>query len=47
MIYSETTSGIINPVEEIVSCVHSIGSGKKRGIFVDAMSSYGAYQLEM
>ncbi len=26
MIHSETTSGLINPVEEIVSCVHSVGA---------------------
>ena len=47
MIHSETTSGIINPVEEIISRVHSVGSAKKRGVFVDSMSSYGAYHLDM
>ncbi len=43
VVHSETTSGIINPLEEIAR------SAKEHGVslIVDAMSSFGAYQIDV
>lgn len=41
--HCETTSGILNPVEEIGAVVHAAG----KRYFVDAMSSFGAIPLKM
>lgn len=43
MVHSETTSGILNPVEEIGPAVRGAG----RRFIVDAMSSFGAYPIDM
>ena len=40
-VYCETTSGILNPLGEIAECVRRHG----RGLFIDAMSSFGALPL--
>lgn len=43
VVHSETTTGIINPVEEIGKVVHAAG----RTFIVDAMSSFGAIPLSL
>ena len=43
VVHCETTSGIVNPVDEICSVVKTRG----RAIIVDAMSSFGALPLDM
>lgn len=42
-VHSETTSGIINPVEELAKTAKAMG----KTVLVDAMSSFGAYRLPM
>jgi len=41
-VHCETTSGILNPIEEIAALVHAEG----RALIVDAMSSFGALPLD-
>jgi 2-aminoethylphosphonate-pyruvate transaminase len=43
VVHCETTSGIINPVEEIVAVCKEMG----KVVMVDAMSSFGAVPLDM
>lgn len=43
VVHSETTTGIVNPVEEIGKVVHAAG----RTFIVDAMSSFGAIPLSL
>ncbi len=43
MIHCETTSGIINPIDEIAKAVKAAG----KAFMVDAMSSFGALPLDM
>eukprot|EP00455_Lapot_gusevi_P007591 TRINITY_DN13238_c0_g1_i2.p1 TRINITY_DN13238_c0_g1~~TRINITY_DN13238_c0_g1_i2.p1 ORF type:complete len:422 (+),score=175.27 TRINITY_DN13238_c0_g1_i2:65-1267(+) len=43
VVHSETTSGIINPIEQIGKIVHKY----RRSFFVDAMSSFGAVPIDM
>ena len=43
VVHCETTTGIMNPVDEIGSVV----ARHRRALIVDAMSSFGAYPLEM
>ena len=40
-VYCETTSGILNPIEDIAKLVES----KKLSLFIDAMSAFGALPL--
>ena len=40
-VYCETTSGILNPIEDIAKLVE----GKKLSLFIDAMSAFGALPL--
>lgn len=42
VVHCETTSGILNPLEEIAAIVQ----GHKRALFVDAMSSFGALPID-
>ena len=42
VVHTETTSGITNPVEEIAAVVEAKG----RGLLIDAMSSFGAMDLD-
>lgn len=43
VVHCETTTGILNPVEDIAAVVNT----HKRQIFVDAMSSFGAVPLDV
>ena len=43
MVHCETTSGIINPIEDIVAVCKKMG----KTVMVDAMSSFGAVPLDM
>ena len=43
MVYCETTSGILNPLEDIAEVVKSQG----RSLLVDAMSAFGALRLDL
>ena len=43
VVHCETTTGIINPIEELGAAVHEAG----RIYFVDAMSSFGAVPLDV
>ena len=43
VVHCETTTGIINPIEELGAVVHKAG----RVYFVDAMSSFGAVPLDV
>jgi 2-aminoethylphosphonate-pyruvate transaminase len=43
MVYCETTSGILNPVEDVAAVVAARG----RRLLVDAMSAFGALPLDM
>ncbi len=42
-VHCETTTGIINPLNEIATLAKSYG----KKVFVDAMSSFGAYEIDM
>ncbi|WP_207302897.1 2-aminoethylphosphonate--pyruvate transaminase [Bacilliculturomica massiliensis] len=42
-VHSETTSGVINPVEKLARLAKSRG----KTVLVDAMSSFGAYEIDM
>ena len=42
-VHCETTTGVLNPLKEIVTLAKQ--AGKK--VFVDAMSSFGAYEIDM
>ncbi|OHT10929.1 Bifunctional phosphonoacetaldehyde hydrolase/aminoethylphosphonate transaminase [Tritrichomonas foetus] len=42
-VHSETTTGLINPINEIAPIVKSRG----KALFVDAMSSFAAYEIDM
>ena len=42
-VHCETTTGILNPLEKITKLVKSYG----KKVFVDAMSSFGAYEIDM
>lgn len=42
VVHCETTSGILNPIEDVASLVHAAG----RALIVDAMSSFGALPLD-
>ncbi len=41
-VHCETSSGILNPVEEIAEVVHAAG----RKLFIDSMSAFGAIELD-
>ncbi|MBL6432590.1 MAG: aminotransferase class V-fold PLP-dependent enzyme, partial [Alphaproteobacteria bacterium] len=43
MVHCETTSGLLNPLEGIASCVRAEG----RWLLVDSMSSFGALPVDM
>lgn len=43
IIHCETSSGILNPVEEIADAVHAAG----RKVLIDSMSAFGAVPLEV
>jgi len=43
VVHCETTTGIINPIDEVGACVRR----HKRSLIVDAMSSLGAYPIDM
>ena len=43
VVHCETTTGLINPVQEIAAVV----KGRGRGLIVDAMSSFGAVPVDM
>ncbi len=45
VVHSETTTGIVNPVESIGAAV--MGKGKGRTFIVDAMSSFGGLELDV
>ena len=40
-VHCETTSGILNPLQEIAACV----AGRGRSLFIDSMSAFGALPL--
>lgn len=40
-VHCETTSGILNPLQEIAACV----AGRERSLFIDSMSAFGALPL--
>ena len=42
-VHCETTTGVINPLEEIIKLAKSY----KKKVFVDAMSSFAAYEIDM
>ena len=42
LVHCETTSGLLNPLEEIADCVHAAS----RRLIVDAMSSFGAVPID-
>lgn len=42
-VHSETTSGLINPLKELAQLAKSKG----KAVLVDAMSSFGAYEIDM
>ncbi|WP_051242522.1 2-aminoethylphosphonate--pyruvate transaminase [Stappia stellulata] len=43
MVHCETTSGLLNPLEDIASCVRAEG----RWLLVDSMSGFGALSVDM
>ena len=43
MVHCETTSGLLNPLEEIATCARSFG----KRLLVDSMSGFGALPLDM
>jgi 2-aminoethylphosphonate-pyruvate transaminase len=43
VVHCETTTGILNPVEKVGECVR----WHERSLIVDAMSSFGAYPIDM
>ena len=43
LVHCETTSGVLNPLEEIAAVV----SAENRRLIVDAMSSFGAIPIDM
>ena len=42
LVHCETSTGILNPLEEIAAVV----ANSKRGLFIDAMSSFGAIDID-
>jgi len=42
LVHCETSTGILNPLDEIATVV----AGHKRGLFIDAMSSFGAIEID-
>ena len=48
MVHHETMASLMNPVHDIADAVHqAAGSKKEVKVFVDAMSTYGCYPVDM
>lgn len=47
LVHNETTTGMLNPLEEVAAIVKGAGPGRSPVLMVDAMSSFGGIPIDM